>query len=135
MPSLTDLQGSSEGVVVDLVRDASPQLLDKMSIGRIVLDSPREILANKLCALLSRTEIRDLVDVARLEESGYSPIAALDLASRKDGGMTAAQLAWVLSSFPIPSGDETHYGMSEKELEGFRESLVGRLTAAAFPKH
>src|SRR5258708_35583575 len=129
------LQGSSEGVVVDLVKDASPQLLGKMSIGRIVLDSAPEILANKLCALLSRTEVRDLVDVARLEEAGYSPIAALDLASRKDGGMTAAQLAWVLSSFPIPSGDTLHYGMSYKDLEHFRESLVVRLTAAAFPKN
>jgi len=127
------LQGSSEGVVVDLVKDSSPQLLDKMAIGRIVIDSAREILANKLCALLSRTEIRDLVDVARLEEAGYSPIAALDLAARKDGAMTAGQLAWVLSSFPIPAEETLRYGMSQKDLEDFRESLIRRLTAAAFP--
>src|SRR4051794_437024 len=56
------LHGPSEGVIVDLVKDASPQVLEKMVIGRIVIDSPREILANKLCALLSRTELRDLVD-------------------------------------------------------------------------
>jgi hypothetical protein len=127
------LQGLSEGVVVDLVKDASPQLLEKISIGRIVVDSAREILANKLCALLSRTEVRDLVDVARLEEAGYSPIAALGLATQKDAGMTAGQLAWVLSTFPIPSDETLHYGMSRQELESFRESLVRRLTAAAFP--
>jgi predicted nucleotidyltransferase component of viral defense system len=127
------LEGSSEGVVVDLVKDASPQLLKKMSIGRIVVDSAREILANKLCALLSRTEVRDLVDVARLEEAGHSPIAALALASQKDAGMTAAQLAWVLSTFPIRSDETMHYGMSQRDLENFRESLIRRLTTAAFP--
>jgi hypothetical protein len=104
-----------------------------MLIGRIVVDSAREILANKLCALLSRTEVRDLVDVARLEEAGHSPIVALDLAAQKDAGMTAGQLAWVLSTFPIPSGEALHYGMSPRDLEAFRESLVRRLTAAAFP--
>jgi hypothetical protein len=128
------LQGTSDGVVVDLVKDASPQLLEKMTIGRIVLDSPREILANKLCALLSRTELRDLVDVARLQEAGHDPIAALDLAAQKDAGMTAAQLAWVLSSFPIPAADTVQYGMSQNDLEDFRQSLVRKLTAAAFPR-
>jgi hypothetical protein len=122
-----------EGVVVDLVKDASPQVLEKMAFGRIVVDSPREILANKLCALLSRTEVRDLVDVARLEESGFDPIAALDLAAQKDAALTAGQLAWVLSTFPMADDDIPEYGMSQKALNDFRESLVRRLTAAAFP--
>jgi hypothetical protein len=128
------LRGSSEGVVVDLVKDVSPQLLDKISIGRVVIDSAPEILANKLCALLSRTEVRDLVDVARLVEAGNDPMAALALAFRKDAGMSAGQLAWVLSSFPIPADPSSLHGMSQKDLENFRESLVNRLTAAAFPR-
>jgi predicted nucleotidyltransferase component of viral defense system len=127
------LQAPSEGIVVDLVNDASPQVLEKMSFGRIVVDSPREILANKLCALLSRTEVRDLVDVARLAEAGFDPIAALKLAAQKDAGMTAGQLAWVLSSFPVHESNLSEYGMSRKELEDFRESLVRKLTSAAFP--
>jgi predicted nucleotidyltransferase component of viral defense system len=126
------LQGQFEGVVVDLAKDASPQVLEKMSIGRIVVDSPREILANKLCALLSRVEVRDLVDVARLEEAGLDAIAALDLAGQKDAGLTASQLAWVLSTFPIDDS-ASDYGMRREELQDFRESLVRRLTAAAFP--
>jgi hypothetical protein len=103
-------------------------------LGRIVVDSPREILANKLCALLSRTELRDLVDVARLEEAGHDPIAAVHLAAQKDAGLTAGQLAWVLSSFPVSSSEVSDYGMSQKELLDFRESLIRRLTAAAFPQ-
>ncbi|HEX3578093.1 MAG TPA: nucleotidyl transferase AbiEii/AbiGii toxin family protein [Thermoanaerobaculia bacterium] len=128
------LQGSSESVVVDLVKDASPQVLEKMSIGRIVVDSPREIMANKLCALLSRIELRDLVDVARLEEAGLDAVQELQLAAQKDAGVTAGQLAWVLSSFPVSSSEATDYGMSQEDLLEFRESLIRRLTAAAFPR-
>ena len=120
-------------MVVDLVRDTAPQILEKLSVGGIVIDSADEILANKLCALLSRTEPRDLVDVARLEEAGHSPIAALELARRKDAGMSASQLAWVLSTFPIPFAEAQLHGMPRADLERFRDSLVQRLAAAAFP--
>jgi predicted nucleotidyltransferase component of viral defense system len=127
------LQGQSEGVVIDLVKDVSPQVLPKMSFGRIVVDSPREILANKLCAILSRVEVRDLVDVARLEEAGFDAVAVLPLAAQKDAGLTAGQLAWVLSTFPIGDTVASDYGIAPKELQDFRESLITRLTAAAFP--
>jgi len=119
---------------VDLVRDIAPQLFEKLQIGGITVDPPEEILANKLCALLSRIEPRDLVDVARLEEAGHDAVAALDLAKRKDGGMSASQLAWVLSTFPLPDDEASLHGMSRAALERFRDSLVQRLTAAAFPR-
>ena len=128
------LKGHDGGVVVDLVRDIAPQLFEKLKIGGITVDPAEEILANKLCALLSRIEPRDLVDVARLEEAGHSPIAALEFAKRKDGGMSASQLAWVLSTFPIPDDETSLHGMSRQELERFRDSLVARLTASAFPQ-
>ena len=127
------LSGAVESVVVDLVRDVAPQLFEKVVIGGIVVDPPEEILANKLCALLSRTEPRDLVDVARLEEAGHDPILALDLARQKDLGMSASQLAWVLSTFPIPSDESLLHGMTYAELVSYRDLLVQRLTAAAFP--
>ena len=128
------LKSPAEGVVVDLVKDAAPQLLGKLSVQGVTIDSAEEIFANKLCAILSRTEARDLVDIVRLEQAGYSPIAALDLARRKDAGMTASQLAWMLSTFPIPHDDASLYGLASEELERFRDSLVKRLTAIAFPK-
>jgi hypothetical protein len=80
-----------ESVVVDLVVERAPQLVaDKPSVGSIRLDPPEEILANKLCALLGRAEIRDLVDVRALEESGFSLERALEAGQRKDGGLTPA---------------------------------------------
>lgn len=129
------VRGPAEAVVVDLVNDLAPQLREKIVLEGIVVDSAEEILANKLCALLSRIEIRDLVDVAKLEEAGLDPIAAVNLARLKDGGMSPSQLAWVLSTFPIPADVESTFGISRDELDAFRRSLIQRLTAAAFPRH
>jgi hypothetical protein len=48
------IEASFESVIVDLVRDEAPQVRDKITIDGIVVDPPEEILANKLCTLLSR---------------------------------------------------------------------------------
>lgn len=122
-----------EALVVDLVRDDAPQLSDKQVVGDVRIDSAEEILANKLCALLSRVEIRDLVDVMALQQHGLDPVAAVRAASKKDAGVTPSQLAWVLSSFPVPDGEILPGNVSLGELRAFRDDLVRRLAAAAFP--
>ena len=81
-----------------------------------VLDPPEEILANKLCALLSRAEIRDLVDVWALERAGYKVENALPGAALKDGGLTPAQLGWVLSEITLGDDAVLPAGVSVEEL-------------------
>ena len=128
------IEVSSESVIVDLVRDEAPQVHDKITIDGIVVDPPEEILANKLCTLLSRTEVRDLVDVKTLEAAGHDVLEALLLAEKKDGGVSASQLAWVLSTFPIPTNDAELHGVSRDELQQYRDSLIKRLSALAYPR-
>lgn len=124
-----------ESIVVDLVREYVFQLeTEKREIGGIRIDSPEEILANKLCALLSRSEIRDLVDVRELERAGFNLEDALAVARKKDTGLTAAQLAWVLSQIKLgddlsPPGD-----VSILELKNYLDDLVARLKRLAFPR-
>ncbi len=51
-----------EMCVVDLVVDRVPPLdREKNNVGAIVVDTKREIAANKITTLLSRSEIKDLV--------------------------------------------------------------------------
>ncbi|MGE3844180.1 MAG: nucleotidyl transferase AbiEii/AbiGii toxin family protein [Vicinamibacterales bacterium] len=73
-----------------------PLHVEKRAIGVVRVDPADEIFANKICALLGRAEIRDLVDVMALEQSGLSLERALLDGQRKDGGLTPAQLAWVI---------------------------------------
>ncbi len=129
------LRRGSDSVVVDLVRDLVPQLHpDKQRFGEIRVDPPEEILVNKLCTLLSRAEIRDLVDVQALEQRGYSVENALTQASRKDAGMTPAQLAWVLSQVEIGEDALPPGGLSASELREYLRDLQARLARLAFPE-
>lgn len=124
-----------ESVVVDLVVDAAPQgPQPKRQFGRVRVDPPEEILANKLCTLLSRAELRDLVDVLALERAGFRAEDALPLASRKDGGLTPAQLAWVLSQVGIGDDAAIPAGVSPADLQAFLADLITRLTRLSFPK-
>ena len=129
------LRRGAEAIVIDLVREYVAQVApDKPLINGIRVDPPQEILANKLCALLSRSEVRDLVDVRALELAGYRLEDALNAAAAKDGGLTPAQLGWVLSQIElgndlIPPGD-----VSVEELRRYLAELIVRLTHQAFPK-
>jgi predicted nucleotidyltransferase component of viral defense system len=129
------LRRGTEAIVIDLVHEYVAQAVpEKPVINGIRVDAPQEILANKLCALLSRSEIRDLVDVRALELAGYRMEDALDAAAAKDTGLTPAQLGWVLSQIEfgddlIPPG-----GVSTKELRRYLSELIARLARQAFPK-
>lgn len=77
------LRRGDQAVVVDLVFDRVPQIFDdKPEQAGIRVDPPAEVMANKLCTLLSRAEIRDLVDVRALEPAGYTVEDHLPLAVR-----------------------------------------------------
>ena len=128
------LRRGREAIVVDLVRERVPQLhAEKRQIGALLVDHPEEILANKLCALLSRAEIRDLVDVMALERAGYRVEDQIAAASRKDGGLTPAQLGWVLGGLEL--GDEAQLpgGVSAADLRSYLTELRARLARLAYP--
>jgi hypothetical protein len=125
---------SGESLVVDLVRErVTAGQRAKVQRGTVRLDSAEEILANKLCALLSRAELRDLVDVIALERAGLRIEDVLPDAMQKDGGLTPAQLAWVLSELRIGDDARIPGSLSSAELRTALESLIHRLTRLAAP--
>lgn len=129
------LRRSEEAIVIDLVREYVPQVVsEKPVVSGIRVDPPQEILANKLCALLSRSEIRDLVDVRALEMAGYRMEDALNAASEKDRGLTAAQLGWVLGRIELGDDLIPPGGVSAEELRRYLRELITRLARQAFPQ-
>ncbi|MEQ8767725.1 MAG: nucleotidyl transferase AbiEii/AbiGii toxin family protein [Planctomycetota bacterium] len=112
----------------------TPQrVVDKPLHGMVRIDPPEEILANKLCTLLSRAEIRDLVDVMALDRAGFRIEDAIPFAQAKDAGLTPAQLAWVLSSVEIGEDSPLPGGISAVELRSFQHELCTRLGRLAWP--
>lgn len=129
------LKRNEEAIVIDLVREYVFQVTpEKPVINNIRVDSPEEILANKLCALLSRSEIRDLIDVRELENAGFDLENALTAAAKKDSGLTAAQLAWVLSQIKFGADLKLSGDVSVAELKDYLENLIDRLKKLAFPE-
>lgn len=87
----------------------------------------------KLCTLLSRSELRDLVDVRELERAGQKLKEGLAGAASKDAGLTPGQLVWVLSDVRIADDASPPGGVSVPELRSFLQDLIKRLSLLAFP--
>ena len=118
---------ASEVLLIDLVADPGPVIEEpqQRAIGhaQILVDTPHEILVNKLTTLLSRSELRDLVDVKALVEAGGDLERAIRDAPRKDGGFSGPTLSWLLGQLPLESLGAT------AELAAFRDALMRRFLA------
>jgi hypothetical protein len=109
----------AEVVVLDLVADPVPVVdAPRLAAPGIYVDTAHEILVNKLTALLSRSEPRDLVDIRALVAAGGDLDRAIRDANVKDGGFSPSVLAWVLRSAPVPA---------DAGLAAFRDALLSRL--------
>ncbi len=127
----------NETVVVDLVAEPVAAIEPPMQVAfgavTIRLDSPHEILVNKLCTLVQRSELRDLIDVAALLEHGGDLNRALRDAPRKDAGFSPLTLIWLLREMPVlalslASGESN--ALSRDRVE-FRDRLIALVAAAA----
>lgn len=100
----------------------------KVGEEEIFVDSRRAILAEKLCALLERSELRDLVDVEALVRSGESLDIAIADAPRRDRGFSALTLAWVLRDFNVSKlANASGLSTDMPRIEAFREELIETL--------
>jgi hypothetical protein len=122
-----------EECIVDLVIDRAPPVDPvKATRGAVRVDTLREIAANKVCTLVSRSEIKDLVDLAALVEAGVDLELAVADAKRKDGGAEPVALAWVLDQIAIGPDAALPGGADPARILAFRDDLVKRLRAIAF---
>ena len=133
------VSGNGDAVVVDLVAEPVPVIEApvELSLGdvRVRVDTAHELLVNKLCALLSRSELRDLEDVRVLLDAGGNLQRALSDAPRKDGGFSPITLAWLLEQFPLVTMSRALRWTTEAttKLDEFRQRLIEQVMAAARP--
>jgi len=134
-PSFAQLRvaDGEEVVVVDLIAEpaGSIEAPEKHSIGaaEILVDSSAAILAEKLCALLERAEIRDLIDIEALLQRGERLDLAIANAPRRDSAFSSLTLAWVLRDLNV-KGLAMAAGVVEddaKRLDEFRATLMEAL--------
>lgn len=129
----------TDAVVVDLVADPTsrvePPTQHFIDDAVVQTEGRHQILVNKLCALLGCSELRDLVDVRALLESGGDLERALRDAPTTDGGFSPLTFAWVLNTLPLRAL-ATRQGWADAEinaLDRFRGELIDTVARAAAP--
>lgn len=110
-------------------------LADKPIHAGLRVDSLADLVTNKICALLGRGDIKDLIDLYYLDRSGVDVLAHLDAAKSKDGGLEPLTLSYVLRSMSTDSDrlllvDQ----LAEADVAAFRDRLVGQLLNLAWPE-
>ena len=134
-----DVRLDTQSTIIDLVADPTPiaEVAQPMIIGdaTILVETPHQLLINKLCALLSRSEVRDLIDIRALVESEADLPRALNDRPGQDAGFSPMTFAWGAQSLPLRRIAATQkWPEPEIEaLERFRQGLVERVMAAVRP--
>ncbi len=82
--------------------DLSPQVdPEKEWIDNIQVDTLREIMLNKITTLISRCEVKDIVDLYFLEQAGFVVEECFEDAQLKDGGLDPSMISHILNSLKI----------------------------------
>jgi hypothetical protein len=116
----------ADSIELDLVADPTPSIEAPLEPRPGVrVETARSLLAQKLCALLSRTELRDLEDIGALIDAGEDIERGFRDAAMIDGGFSPPTLAWLLQSFPIERAREE--GRDPDRLEAIRQQLLSLL--------
>lgn len=130
-----DLQGSSftrltvtstgESAKVELGVDWRENDPVRLAIGPVL--HADDAVANKVCALFGRAEVRDYVDVDAILASGrYSEDELLTLAADHDPGFDRQWFAEALAAIDrLPEGLFRPYGLASQDVSGLKERMKG----------
>lgn len=133
------VRDASDTVVVDLVADPTPQAEQPQPVmigdTTILVATAHQLLVNKLTALLSRSELRDLVDVRALLAAGEDLSRALRDCPGQDAGFSPLTFSWATRGLPVAKLASA-LGWSDAaalDLERFRDDLVEQVLVRARP--
>lgn len=92
----------------------------RLSIGPVL--HVEDAIANKMCALYSRAQARDFIDIGAVADSGrYAPNEMLELARNHDPGFDDIYFAVALRQIAhLPDAEFTVYGLSLDETAALR---------------
>jgi len=107
----------------------------KTHFGTIRVDTLHEILLNKICTLVSRCEVKDLLDLYFLDRAGLRVEDYLNEARRKDGGLDPAMMSHILANMKVAELPEyVAEPLALEDLQAYIERLRLKLAEIAFPK-
>lgn len=129
------LKRGGDTEIIDLVVDVSPQIDAKKEwIDDVQVDTLHEIMLNKITTLVSRCDIKDLVDLYFLEKEGFQVEAYFEEAQQKDGGLDPSIVSMLLNSVKVSElPDYLIKPLTVEEIECFIDDLKRRMALMALP--
>ena len=130
------LSRKGESVIVDFVREVVPQISEqKNRFDGIMVDTLDDIIANKICTVISRAEVKDYIDLYFLARAGHSLENYIELAQQKDAGVSQAMMGYLLSEFSLSKVPRfVIVPVSVEELRDYFQSLARKLAVESFPR-
>jgi len=131
------LTRNKETEIIDFVMEKVPQHDElKCRFGDIIVDTLSEIGINKMCMLISRSEIKDIIDLYYLEQSGFKIEDHIEDAKRKEGGFDPAVISHILSTLEINSIPlYLKKPLQVQELKLYIENLRKRMAEISYPEN
>lgn len=135
---LLEAEGGQQSLPLDLVHDVGPQYGEHRQVEGVIVDSLENIGANKLTAILGRTDPKDFVDLYFILQAGYSFAELLAKAQTKDLGLQPFFLAGALlqvrrfSRLPTTTPP---IGLEELQIfmQGLADALLSRMPGGQPP--
>ena len=122
---------AAASTLVDVIYEPVQQLVppdEKPRVGSLHVDSLADLVVNKLCAVVHRSDVKDLVDLFFLDQAGQDLLSFLPAAKSKEGGINEASLAYSLQETPVdPSRLFLRKTLTADELLAFRDNLIEKL--------
>ncbi len=131
------LTRDDETEILDFVIEMVPQVFpEKRRFGKIVVDPLVEIGINKICTLVHRSELKDLIDLYFLQrDADFEIIAHWEQACTKEAGLEPAMVSHLLSQIDVE--EIPHYLEKEltiEQLRAFIDELRKKLADMASPR-
>lgn len=129
------LKRDKDREVVDFVVEKVHQVdKEKKEFGIVRVDTLHEIGVNKICTLLGRTEMKDLIDLYFLVKNGFDIQENIEKAKLKDGGVEPAIISYLLSQFRVTQlPDYMIAEVSIEELEQFISDTKKIMSEISYP--
>lgn len=119
-----EIPAGREVLRIDVASDTAPRLVkDDTYVGAVRVEALRDQRANKIVALLGRSELRDLVDLYFIEQAGLAVLDGFEDALKKDGGMDPAWFAWAVSQIELRPLRGLLVPLDEQALRTFTDSV------------
>jgi hypothetical protein len=118
-----DVRSAAESVKVEMGLDWRKNEPIRLAVGPVL--HADDAVANKVCALFGRAEVRDYVDVDAIVTSGrYTEDELLDLAADHDPGFDRPRFAEALAAIDrLPDSLFQPYGMRPQDTLALRQRM------------